>query len=90
LSRGPRAGELRLMFAERGGTGLNSLKADESSPPRAVVALVGPEGGWEEEEIGEAAANGWRVVTLGGRVLRAETAAVAVAALTQHLYGDLR
>jgi 16S rRNA U1498 N3-methylase RsmE len=30
------------------------------------------------------------VVTLGGRTLRAETAAITVCALLQHLYGDLK
>jgi 16S rRNA (uracil1498-N3)-methyltransferase len=53
------------------------------------VAMVGPEGGWTDDEIQQARASGWEIVTLGGRTLRAETAAIAVAALLQHRYGDL-
>ena len=64
------AGSLRVLFAERGGRGLNDLPR-ESPPPSAVTALVGPEGGWDDEEIKLARASGWAIVTLGGRTLRA-------------------
>jgi 16S rRNA (uracil1498-N3)-methyltransferase len=83
------ADSLRVMFAERGGVGLEGLPRG-SEPMTTVNALVGPEGGWEDEEIELARACGWSVVTLGGRTLRAETAAVAVCALLQHLFGDLK
>jgi 16S rRNA (uracil1498-N3)-methyltransferase len=49
-------------------------------PPGGVVVAVGPEGGFTDEEITLARARGWRVVGLGPRVLRVETAAVALAA----------
>ena len=80
---------LQVMFAERRGVGLNELP-QRDSPPLRVAALVGPEGGWEDGEIELARAHGWHVVTLGGRTLRAETAAITVCALLQHLYGDLK
>jgi 16S rRNA (uracil1498-N3)-methyltransferase len=38
---------------------------------------VGPEGGWAPEEEELFAANDWKAVTLGPRILRAETAAIA-------------
>ena len=78
--------ELRLMFSERGGNSLADRMAERSS----VTAIVGAEGGWTDEEIERARAAGWRIVTLGGRTMRAETAAIAVAALIQHALGDLR
>ena len=84
----PGMDSLRVMFAERAGVGLNELPRQDS-PPSGVAALVGPEGGWEDEEIELARAHGWSVVTLGGRTLRAETAAITVCALMQHIYGDL-
>ena len=56
----------------------------------AVTALVGSEGGWSDEEIESARAREFHVITLGGRVLRAETAAITVTALLQHIFGDLR
>jgi 16S rRNA (uracil1498-N3)-methyltransferase len=45
-----------------------------------VVFAVGPEGGFTDTEVAAAGAAGWRRVALGPRVLRVETAAVAVAA----------
>lgn len=77
---------LRLMFSERDGGPLSDLKA----PHNAITALIGSEGGWSDEEIVTAREAGWTVVTLGGRVLRAETAAIAIAALLQHEFGDFK
>jgi len=57
--------------------------------PAKLIALVGAEGGWDDEELARAAGAGWHSITFGGRVLRAETAAIIVAGLLQHLCGDL-
>jgi 16S rRNA (uracil1498-N3)-methyltransferase len=81
-------GQRSLMFSERDGKPL--LEAKNILDAKRVTALVGSEGGWTDEEIALARDNDWEVVTLGGRTLRAETAAIAVAALLQHLCGDLR
>jgi 16S rRNA (uracil1498-N3)-methyltransferase len=54
-----------------------------------LIALVGAEGGWDDAEIERAVSAGWLAVTFGGRVLRAETAAIVVTGLLQHLCGDL-
>lgn len=83
------AGEWRVMFAERDGGGLVETIKNLQAQPRAITALVGSEGGWTDEEIHLAQDAGWSVVTLGGRTLRAETAAIAVTALLQHAFGDL-
>jgi 16S rRNA (uracil1498-N3)-methyltransferase len=79
----------RLFFTERGGRGLVETVGAWSSRPAKLTALVGAEGGWDDEEIERAIASGWLAVTFGGRVLRAETAAIIVAGLLQHLCGDL-
>lgn len=78
-----------LMFSERDGESI--VTANEKLPANVslLTALVGSEGGWTNEELEAACAAGWTVVTLGGRTLRAETAAIAVAVLLQHLVGDL-
>jgi 16S rRNA (uracil1498-N3)-methyltransferase len=83
--------EQRLFFTERGGRGLAETASvwREGARPAKLTALVGAEGGWEDEEIARAVAAGWLAVTFGGRVLRAETAAIVVASLLQHLCGDL-
>lgn len=78
----------RLMFAERAGESLRNV-FEVLKAPRGIVALVGPEGGWSDAEIEFARKAGWRIVTLSGRIMRAETAAMAVAALLQHRFGDL-
>ena len=74
-----------VMFSERGGEALESLTGASS-----ITALVGSEGGWADEEIDAARARNFHIVTLGGRILRAETAAIAVTVLMQHRFGDLK
>ncbi|MFO1408092.1 MAG: 16S rRNA (uracil(1498)-N(3))-methyltransferase [Steroidobacteraceae bacterium] len=56
----------------------------------AVELLVGPEGGFEDEELARAAAAGFVPVALGPRVLRTETAGMVAIAVLQALHGDLR
>jgi 16S rRNA (uracil1498-N3)-methyltransferase len=81
-------GDASLMFAERDGIPFaETLSA--GLPTAGVTALVGPEGGWTDEEIAQARDSGWKIVTLGGRILRAETAAIVVATLIQYRFGDL-
>jgi len=52
-----------------------------ASPPRELLVAVGPEGGLTPAETALAAAAGWQPVSLGPRILRIETAALALAAL---------
>ena len=74
-----------FLFAERGGSALSTdLRTNN------FIAIVGSEGGWSDEELDQARLEGVPIVTLGGRVLRAETAAIATAVLLQHRYGDLK
>src|SRR5712692_5192500 len=89
IDRAAPDGDLRLMFAERNGTSLAEVARNPQSGSVKVLALIGPEGGWTDEEIELAGAGGWTIVTLGGRTLRAETAAIAIVALLQHRFGDL-
>jgi 16S rRNA (uracil1498-N3)-methyltransferase len=58
-------------------------------PAGAVVVLVGPEGGFAEDEVAAARAQGFTTISLAPRILRAETAALTAAALCQHRWGDL-
>jgi 16S rRNA (uracil1498-N3)-methyltransferase len=83
------AEEWRVMFSERSGSGLVEAIKKLKTQPVAVTALVGSEGGWTDDEIQLAFNAGWSIVTLGGRTLRAETAAITVTALLQHAFGDL-
>jgi len=85
----PSEGTLKLLFWEREAQQmLNQVHATEKSV-RSVLAVVGPEGGLSVEEANLGKEHGFKLVGLGHRVLRAETAAVAVMSLVQFLWGDL-
>jgi 16S rRNA (uracil1498-N3)-methyltransferase len=56
----------------------------------AVDLLIGPEGGLDAAEIAMAEAYGYRPHSLGPRILRTETAALAAIAILQSRFGDLR
>lgn len=60
-----------------------------SSHPTSVIALVGPEGGWAGEEVAYLARAGFVTISLGPRILRFETAALAMLTLSQFLWGDM-
>lgn len=55
----------------------------------SVDLLIGPEGGLSDAEAELAAATGYTAVSLGPRVMRTETAALAALAIVQALWGDL-
>ncbi len=55
----------------------------------SICLLLGPEGGFHKEEIEHACALGFQTVSLGRRILRAETAALAAVAIIQFLAGNL-
>ena len=76
--------DLRCLLSLRdGGLPLRSLFAASTAtqPTQAVTFLSGPEGGLSDAEESAALASGFRAVTLGPRVLRAETAALAALTL---------
>jgi 16S rRNA (uracil1498-N3)-methyltransferase len=79
---------LVLWEGERVGT-LGAL-VDQMPPPDEVKIVVGPEGGLEMDEVARLTRAGFVPVSLGPRILRAETAAVAALAILQHRWGDLR
>jgi 16S rRNA (uracil1498-N3)-methyltransferase len=54
---------------------------------QGVIAAIGPEGGFTDDEVAAAVDAGWRVANLGPRVLRVETAAATVAGLIAYSAG---
>ncbi len=79
-------GALRIIFSESEKKGFN--------PPSSVSVsfayyMVGPEGGFTDREVQGAKESGFITAGLGKRILRAETASIAGAALLQFLLGDL-
>ncbi len=81
---------LRFLFDAGGEKGLTSLLHQTlSRAPQSVILLIGPEGGFSRSEIALARQHRWQIAHLGPRILRAETAIVAAATLTQAALGDL-
>lgn len=60
--------------------------ADRSA---AVAVMMGPEGGFAEEEVELARHHGWTIVSLGSGILRAETATIAAIAIVRHRLGAM-
>ena len=56
------------------------------TPVDAIAILTGPEGGWTDRERALAAGVGWKPVSLGRHILRAETAAIAAIAILGHAW----
>ena len=77
---------MRIVLAEQERTttlrnALEEALATAQLEMPAIELAVGPEGGWAPEEEALFDANGWRAVSLGPRILRAETAAISALAI---------
>lgn len=83
-----REAEIKLIFWEEEET---HRLADVSprQAPRSAAFLTGPEGGFTAAEIAAAGRYGFQPITLGPRILRAETAPLVVLSLLQSRWGDL-
>ena len=95
-----REGVLRIMLWE--GEETNSLNdvvskiesplnasGGANRPPKEVVVLIGPEGGFSIDEAAAARDEGFLTVSFGKRLLRTETAGLAAVSVLQYLWGDL-
>lgn len=87
-TEGPTA---RLLFLEpyAAAGALSPVDLRRLPAPPAVLAIVGPEGGFTAADVRAATTAGCTPVSLGSRILRAETAALAAVTLCQFLWGDL-
>lgn len=93
-------GDLRELLLAEGGSlklllwegekeqGLREL-AGRIEKPGSVSIIIGPEGGLTAGEAAKAERAGYIPVTLGSRILRTETAGLAVTSILQYLWGDL-
>jgi 16S rRNA (uracil1498-N3)-methyltransferase len=66
----------------------NNLKntLQEHPKPNNIISFIGPEGGFTTNEIEMATNSGCKFVSLGSRILRIETAAIAVSAILSYHY----
>jgi 16S rRNA (uracil1498-N3)-methyltransferase len=82
------AGEgLKILLWEKKGESLREVLKEQT--PGKIYAMIGPEGGFTREEVEFAREAGFRVVKLGQRILRTETAAITLMGILQYERGDL-
>jgi 16S rRNA (uracil1498-N3)-methyltransferase len=60
-----------------------------SSVPASVIVSIGPEGGFDQRETDLFVRHGFQSVSLGSRILRTETAAIAIVSILQYTGGDI-
>ena len=77
-----------LLWEDEDKVDLKRLLTSMSSAPH-VFAIVGPEGGFTSNEVNLAKDAGFQIISLGNRILRAETAAVSLISIIQYEWGDL-
>ena len=81
----------RLIYCDEGDAGQNPVPVLQTIAERKLALLVGPEGGFSEDERRHLRALGFvTAIPLGPRILRADTAAVAALAVVQATIGDWR
>jgi 16S rRNA (uracil1498-N3)-methyltransferase len=82
---------LRMMLVEPGAAAdVDALSVlAGASPPSEAAVLVGPEGGWTEQELAAAQSKAVRLLTLGHRTLRADAVPIAAISVLQFMWGDL-
>jgi 16S rRNA (uracil1498-N3)-methyltransferase len=81
-------GSLRLILWEREGGKLKEV-LERSKEKTRIFFIIGPEGGFSQEEVEEAKRAGFIPVTLGGRILRAETTSLCLLSILQYEQGDI-
>lgn len=78
-----------LLLAERqNAVGLANVPLP-ALPTDTITVIVGPEGGWAEEELSQAMDGQCLAVSLGEHILRADTAAVTALSIVQSRFGRL-
>ena len=84
------AGQTRLMFVEPSAPAdVADLTSLEGQRPSAAIVVIGPEGGWDQQEVADAAGSGVTMLSFGGRVLRADAAGAAVLPVLRYIWRDL-
>lgn len=74
-------GDVRLIASPGQDAASFSQRADAISPRKSVFVMIGPEGGFTDDEIALALVGACEQVSLGTRILRVETAAIAIASV---------
>ncbi len=79
---------LRLILWEKEGINLREV-LEGLKEKKKIFFVIGPEGGFSQDEVGKAMRAGFVAVTLGRRILRAETASLCLLSILQYERGDM-
>ena len=66
----------------------NNLQSINNSSVKNIDIMIGPEGGFAEEELNQAIKSHFVPIGLGPRILRTETAPLSILSILQYKYGD--
>ena len=88
MLRAASTGHLRLILWEGDGIKLKEV-LERSGEKTKIFFVIGPEGGFSQDEVDKAKRAGFVAVTLGKRILRAETASLCLLSILQYEWGDM-
>ena len=77
-----------LLWEEEEQSKLKAVLQNIPTPVQSVVLIVGPEGGFTQEEAEKFRTHEYQLISLGRRILRTETAGIAVLSILQYEFGD--
>ena len=78
--------DIKLLLSPTAQSSITDIKSIQAS---SINIFIGPEGGLSREEINSAVAQDYQEIRLGKRILRTETAGLAMLSILQFLWGDL-
>jgi len=78
------ANDLKLLFESQAEPLERVVTSKNVSPVQSVAVFIGPEGGWDDEEIESAKQYGFQLASMGNMTFRAETAAIIATYLLSH------
>ena len=82
--------DLKIVFWENETTSVSRyFGSSTDNQLNSIMVMLGPEGGFTDQEISRARQAGFVTAGLGPRILRAETATLAACTLIQYLFGDM-
>ncbi len=81
--------DLKIVFWEDESFSLNELLKDSHKDIKTIFLMLGPEGGFSSKEIEKSKKFGFVSVSLGPRILKADTAPIAACSIIQYIFGDM-
>ena len=76
----------KILFWENASVNLSHLSSNNHI--ESILIIIGPEGGFSDQEATNADHSGCQLIKMGHRILKAETAAIIAVGLIQYIFGD--